>query len=466
MSGAYAADMAVVDRFRFSGKPKEVSFSTQTTSRIPGVHCKFHRNEIVFNGRKTVKSKTRSREAAEIKPSGKDIGKLLGLLPVNSSSHCSGSSPFQKFTGRYDKGLKRLKGGTRLPECSLSLSGGQERTGMVEGLRKNEQWQKHFAPGRTRHNILRRFQARMGGTSESSKNRGSMELGGKLKSHINWLELKAAFLALQAFLPQLKHQHVQIGIDNKTAMTYINKLGGTHSHRLTSLALEMWNFAADRNLTLSAVYVPGEENQIADKKSRVFQDSLEWMLHPAVFQALQKEVGCFSIDLFATRVNHQVPAFVSWRPEPGAVATDALNVKWDFQLAYLFPPFCMIKRCLRKIQQDQAHCVLITPVWKSSPWYPVILSLLVGQPLLLPRRLDLLRLPGTEKIHPLCLQKNFRLAAWPISGQNSQRKDFLRKFQISSSPPGGRKLPVSMKVPGKHGVAGVLSGRLIRFQPL
>ena len=126
---------------------------------------------------------------------------------------------------------------------------------------------------------------------------------------------------MQAFLPQLKHQHVQIGIDNKTAMTYINKLGGTRSHRPTSLALEMWTFAADRNLTLSAVYVPGEENQMADKKSRVFQDSLERMLHPAVFQALQKEVGCFGIDLFATWVNHQVPAYISWRPEPGAVAT-------------------------------------------------------------------------------------------------------------------------------------------------
>ena len=181
---------------------------------------------------------------------------------------------------------------------------------------------------------------------------------------------------------------------------------------------------------------------------------------------ITKKVGCFGIGLFATRVNHQVPAFVSWRPEPGAVATDAFNVKWDFQLAYLFPPFCMIKRCLRKIQQDQSHCVLITPVWKSRPWYPVILSLLVGQALLLPRRLDLLRLPGSKKIHPLCLHKNFRLAAWPISGQNSQRKDFLRKFQMSSSPPGGRKLPVIMKVPGRHGVAGVLSRRLIRFQPL
>ena len=50
MSGAYTADMAVVDRFRFSGKPKEVSLNTQTTSRIPGVHCKFHQNEIVFKG--------------------------------------------------------------------------------------------------------------------------------------------------------------------------------------------------------------------------------------------------------------------------------------------------------------------------------------------------------------------------------------------------------------------------------
>ena len=67
-----------------------------------------------------------------------------------------------------------------------------------------------------------------------------------------------------------------------------------------------------------------------------------------------------------------------------------------------------------------------------------------------PRRLDLLRLPGTRKIHPLCLQKDFRLAAWPISGRVSQRKDFLRKFQISFSPLRERKLPVSMKVPGRH----------------
>ena len=73
---------------------------------------------------------------------------------------------------------------------------------------------------------------------------------------------------------------------------------------------------------------------------------------------------------------------------------------------------------------------------------------------------------GTRKTHPLCLQKNFRVAAWPISERLSQKKDFHRKSQISFSPLEERKLPVSMKVPGRHGIAGVLSRRLIPFQPL
>ena len=57
MSGAYPADMAVVDRFGFSGKPEEVSVNSKTADRIPGVPREFHRNETVFDGRKTVKIK-------------------------------------------------------------------------------------------------------------------------------------------------------------------------------------------------------------------------------------------------------------------------------------------------------------------------------------------------------------------------------------------------------------------------
>ena len=138
---------------------------------------------------------------------------------------------------------------------------------MVEGLLKNEQWQKHLPLEKQDRIFSDASKQGLGAHLNLTKVGGQWTWEEKVKSHINWLELKAAFLALQAFLPQLKYQHVQVGIDNKTAMTYINKLGGTHSHRLTSLALEMWNFATDRSLTLSAVYVPGKE--IPDCRQKV-----------------------------------------------------------------------------------------------------------------------------------------------------------------------------------------------------
>ena len=65
-----------------------------------------------------------------------------------------------------------------------------------------------------------------------------------------------------------------------------------------------------------------------------------------------------------------MPEFVSWRPEPGAIATDASNIPWDFPLSYRFPPFCLIPMCLRKVIQEQVDCILIAPVWRSRPWYP------------------------------------------------------------------------------------------------
>ena len=263
-----------------------------------------------------------------------------------------------------------------------------------------------------------------------------LEIGGRWCleeriQHIKVLELQATFLAIKALLPKIDKPHVQFAIDNQTAVTFINKLGGTHSHQLSLLAIELWHFALKMNLTLSAVYVPGIKNciHVADRKSRVFKDSLEWMLNPQVFQQILFKMHGLEVDLFASRINHQLTAFVSWRPEPGEMACDAFNLNWGLMKGYLFPPFCLIHRCIKKIQQDQAECILITPVWKSRPWYPVILSLLVNRPLLLPKESELLQLPGRDKVHPLCSQKNFRLAAWPLSGKKYQNRGFLRKCQ-------------------------------------
>ena len=246
MSGAYPADMAVVDRFGFSGKPEEVSVKSQTADRIPGVPREFHRNETVFNGRKTVKIKTRSRVPAEISPSSKDVGKLLGLLPVNSSSHCSGPSSFQEITGRYDTSHKRL------PECS-HLS--------PEAKKELEWWRDHFKMNNGR-SILPLEEQETIFTDASKQGWGAHlnleKIGGrwiweeKVDTHINILELKAAFFALQAFLPQLKQQHIQFGIENKTVVAYINKLGGTRSHHLDISSLSDVEFCRRQKTNLAS----------------------------------------------------------------------------------------------------------------------------------------------------------------------------------------------------------------------
>ena len=197
---------------------------------------------------------------------------------------------------------------------------------------------------------------------------GGRWLKKEASSHINFLELKAAFLAFQALVPSVKGPNVCFGIDNRTAISHINKLGGTQSQKLSNLAIELWNYALNRNLIISAIHVPGKLNVLADQKSRIFKDLIEWMLSPRIFRRVVARLGHPDIDLFALRVNHQIPEFVLWRPEPNAVATDAFNLTWNYHLSYLVPPFSLIPVCLRKIQRDQAECIFIAPVWKSRLW--------------------------------------------------------------------------------------------------
>ena len=249
-------------------------------------------------------------------------------------------------------------------------------------------------------------------------------------------------------------------------MSHINKLGGIRSQIQSNLAIELWNHALNRNLIISVIHIPGKLNVLTDHKSRIFNDSVEWMFNPRIFRGVVARLGQSDIDLFALRVNHQIPEFVSWRPEPNAVVTDAFNLTSNYHLSYLFPPFSLIPLCLKKIQRDQAECIFIAPVWKSRLWYPILLSMLSHQPLLLPQSWFLLQLPGTNKIHTFCTQKSFRLAAWKVSGKDFNVKDFLRRYPTFSSPHGGKALQGNMRVLGDHGVAGVTLGRLIVFQHL
>ena len=192
--------------------------------------------------------------------------------------------------------------------------------------------------------------------------------------HINVLELKATFLAIQAFLKNQSNLAVKLRLDNTTAVTYVNNQGGTRSPSLTLLTLELWNWCLQRNILIAAEHLPGASNVLADRESRTFIDSSDWKLQPEIIQYFLKDR---EIDLFATRLTNQLKSYVSWRPDPHAVATDAFSIDWSQMKGYAFPPFNLIPRTLMKVINDNANIVLVAPVWQTQHWWPLLLQLTV-----------------------------------------------------------------------------------------
>ena len=79
-------------------------------------------------------------------------------------------------------------------------------------------------------------------------------------NHINYLELLAAFQALQCFTKQKHNITIQLMMDNLAVVTYINKLRGPHSLVLGNLAISLWEWSLQKNIYLIAEYLPRHEN--------------------------------------------------------------------------------------------------------------------------------------------------------------------------------------------------------------
>ena len=266
----------------------------------------------------------------------------------------------------------------------------------------------------------------------------------------------AATLALKTFVKNTKGLSVLLKIDNTAAVAYINNQGGTISKDLIVLTRDLWMWCLERNIHIQAQYLPGVMNQVADMESRSMKDRSDWKLDRSVFLKINKRYGPVEVDLFTTRLTNQCRRYFSWRPDPFAEATDAFLQDWTTVKGFANPPWNLVQRVLTKAQNQGAEVILVAPVWKSQPWYPLLLSLLVDWPRLLPKQ-DMV-----TKSVPIMPQ----LAVWSISGKDSMNKVFQAKLQTSSSIHGGQKQTSPMTHYSGDGIAGVLNGVPIHFQDL
>lgn len=285
------------------------------------------------------------------------------------------------------------------------------------------------------------------------------------ENHINYLELLAIYYALKSFQVELNnYSHVKILTDNTTAVSYLNKMGGIKSQKCNDIAKQIWLWAISQDLWLTAAHIAGKDNCQADIQSRKFNDQTEWQLQTDIFKKLCALWGKPQIDLFASRLNTQLLEYCSWKPDPGCIFVDAFTVDWSKFYCYIFPPFSLICRCVKKIQEEKTTAIIVVPIWPSQPWFPQILQLLIDKPIVLTAEKSLLTLPQRDILHPLW--KTLNLMACHVSGNICMSTEFLNSQPTSLCAPGDPVLKSSTKYISKDGFYSVVKGKLISFKHL
>jgi hypothetical protein len=127
-------------------------------------------------------------------------------------------------------------------------------------------------------------------------------------------------------------------IDNTMALAHVRKEGGLRGRALLEGAERILLLAHQHQLCLLPAFIPSEENVQADAASR-FQSIPDWHFAPRVFHQILALRGPPQIDIFASRQSAQTSRFFSWDAADAPEAIDALSQRWDFELAFLLPPY-------------------------------------------------------------------------------------------------------------------------------
>ena len=246
--------------------------------------------------------------------------------------------------------------------------------------------------------------------------------------HINMLEMMAISMALKEALHTIKNSTVLVSTDNTTVVANLRKQGGARS---PDLCLEVWkilNLCFQNKIQLLVKHLQGKFNTLADRLSKVNKPiSTEWCLNQEVANAIFHMTQFPNKDLFATRLNHRFPLYVSPIPDQKALSIDALSMNWNRIHAYAFPPFHLISALINKIRVSQCKIVLIAPFLHSRSWFPELLGLLVSPPITLPVIPNLLeQLQGRFRHQNIDM---LQLHVWELSSNQSEIKKFRNKLQ-------------------------------------
>ena len=183
----------------------------------------------------------------------------------------------------------------------------------------------------------------------------------EISLHINALRMMAILYASKSFKGIIRGKHVQVMTDNTFAVSYASNMGGSRSPDCNNITKQIWMWCRENAMWISVSHIPEIMNTKADVLSRQFNDRTQWKLSPDIFHKVTDRLLKPDIDLFASRLNFQMKPFISWGPDPEALAINAFTQNWSKWLIHALPPFSLLQKVLSKWQKDGAKGILIAP---------------------------------------------------------------------------------------------------------
>ena len=276
--------------------------------------------------------------------------------------------------------------------------------------------------------------------------------------HINSLEFKSVLFGFQCFFRSTYNCCILIRSDSSTVVAYINNQGGS-SPLLCDLALELWDFCINRNISIHASHLSGTSNTRADKLSRIQSSDHSYYLTQHCFEDLCSILPFpLKVDCFASRLNFKINNFISRYCDPLCSWVNSFSTKWS-DYVYLFPPYPIINKVISKFISDKTgHGLLICPYWPSQSWFPSLLDLLIAPPLLLP--------PASVVDEKLRLPKNCLLVGWVIGSGHDERMAYQGKLGCVNSNLLLDRPSLTTKDVGPGSAIGIINGRVITVESL
>ena len=116
------------------------------------------------------------------------------------------------------------------------------------------------------------------------------------------------------------------------------------------------------------------------------------------------------------------------------------------------PSFSLTNRILKKVRQEKVEqMIIVTPTWKTQPWYPLLLDMSMQCPLLLTPLPDLL-LDSQRNKHPFVQNRKLMLATWKVTGNPLRWKKF-QAMQPNLYP--SQEYRVLSQVTNRPGISGL-----------